>query len=88
MASRTHDHLDLLVVGAGPTGLTAAVEARRRGLSVRVVERRERRSPFSKALVVHARTMEVFEGLGLAEPRDRALPASVTRRLAELRQDG
>lgn len=67
MASRTHDHLDLLVVGAGPTGLTAAVEARRRGLSVRVVERRERRSPFSKALVVHARTMEVFEGLGLAE---------------------
>lgn len=58
--------LDLLVVGAGPTGLTAALEARRLGLSVRIIDRQPARLPRSKALVVHARTMEMFESLGIA----------------------
>ncbi len=57
---------DLLIVGAGPTGLAAACDAARHGLSARVVERRESRAEYSKALVVHARTMEVFERLGCA----------------------
>lgn len=57
---------DLLIVGAGPTGLAAALDARRHGLSVRIVERRAERADYSKALVVHARTMEVFERLGCA----------------------
>jgi 6-methylpretetramide 4-monooxygenase / 4-hydroxy-6-methylpretetramide 12a-monooxygenase len=65
-ATRTVD-VDVLVVGAGPTGLTAAVEAVRHGMSVRIVDRKPCREMFSKALVVHARTMEVFETLGLAE---------------------
>lgn len=64
--TRPHD-TDLLVVGAGPTGLAAACDASRYGLSVRVVERRDQRAAHSKALVVHARTMEVFERLGCAE---------------------
>lgn len=58
---------DLLVVGAGPTGLAAACDALRHGLSVRVIERRASRAEHSKALVVHARTMEVFERLGCAD---------------------
>ena len=58
--------VDLLVVGAGPTGLTAALEARRLGLSVRIVDRQPARLPRSKALVVHARTMEMFDSLGIA----------------------
>jgi 2-polyprenyl-6-methoxyphenol hydroxylase-like FAD-dependent oxidoreductase len=58
---------DLLVVGGGPTGLAAACDALRRGMSVRLIERREARAELSKALVVHARTMEVFERLGCAE---------------------
>lgn len=60
-------HLDVLVIGAGPTGLTAALEARRLGLSVRIVERHPERIRRSKALVVHARTMEMFDTLGIAE---------------------
>jgi 2-polyprenyl-6-methoxyphenol hydroxylase-like FAD-dependent oxidoreductase len=60
--------VDVLVVGAGPTGLTAACEASRHGLSVRIVERRARRARHSKALVVHARTMEVLELMGCAAP--------------------
>ncbi|MDG2336171.1 MAG: FAD-dependent monooxygenase [Myxococcota bacterium] len=57
----------MLIVGAGPTGLTAAIECLRQGLSVRVVDRREQRAEGSKALVVHARTMEAFRAMGVAE---------------------
>lgn len=59
--------VDVLVVGAGPTGLTAAGEALRLGLSVRIVDRTARRGAFSKALVVHARTLEVFEAMGIVD---------------------
>ncbi len=59
-------HSDVIIVGAGPTGLTAANEARRHGLSVRIFDRKPHRSTVSKALVVHARTLEAFESMGVA----------------------
>ena len=59
--------VDVFVVGAGPTGLTAACEALRHGLSVRIVDRKQGRSTYSKALVTHARTLEVFETMGVAD---------------------
>ena len=52
--------VDVLVVGAGPTGLTAAAELIRAGLTVRIIESKHERSPDSKALILHARTMELF----------------------------
>ncbi|WP_448004962.1 FAD-dependent monooxygenase [Agromyces bauzanensis] len=58
--------VDVLVVGAGPTGLTAACEALRHGLTVRIVDRKQGLSTHSKALVTHARTMEVLEIMGVA----------------------
>ncbi|WP_434415660.1 FAD-dependent monooxygenase [Nannocystis pusilla] len=57
--------IDVLVAGAGPTGLTMACELRRFGLTVRVVDPAPRTTEHSKALVVHARTREVFEAMGL-----------------------
>ena len=63
--SRDTAEVDVLIIGAGPTGLTAAVEALRNGLTVRIVERQPERGMFSKALVVHARTMEVFALMGV-----------------------
>ncbi len=57
---------DVLIVGGGPTGLTAASEAIRHGLSVRVVDQNDSRSIHSKALVVHSRTLEIFQDMGLA----------------------
>jgi len=54
--------VDLLVVGAGPVGLTAALEATRLGLSVRIVDRKPQRSTQdSRALVVHPRVLELLE---------------------------
>ena len=75
MMERREQDVDLIVIGAGPTGLTAACEARRLGLSVVIIDRKEHRSTFSKALVVHARTMEVMETMGVSE-RVRAAGAS------------
>jgi len=58
---------DILVVGAGPTGLTVAIELARRNVKVRIIEQRNHPSTRSKALVVHARTLEFLDILGVAE---------------------
>lgn len=57
--------VDVLVVGAGPTGLMLACEALRHGLSVRVVDRAPAPSPLSRAIVLQARTLEILETHGL-----------------------
>lgn len=67
--------VDVLVVGAGPTGLTAAAEALRRGMTARIIEKKDSRDGFSKALVVHARTMETFSFMGIdREVREQGAP--------------
>jgi 2-polyprenyl-6-methoxyphenol hydroxylase-like FAD-dependent oxidoreductase len=57
---------DVLVVGGGLVGLTAALVLRHHGLTVTVVERRTTTSPQPKARRFHVRTMEIFRELGLA----------------------
>lgn len=57
----------VLVVGAGPTGLTLAIELARREVPCRIVDRSGERSQHSRGLGVQARTIEVFEDLGVAE---------------------
>jgi 2-polyprenyl-6-methoxyphenol hydroxylase-like FAD-dependent oxidoreductase len=58
---------DVLVVGAGPTGLTMACELLRHGVTCRIVEELDAPVTFSKAAVVHSRTMEIFDDMGLAK---------------------
>lgn len=58
---------DVLVVGAGPTGLTTALQAHAHGATVRVVERRPQAFRPSRALIVHPRTLESLRPLGVAE---------------------
>ncbi|MET0452863.1 MAG: FAD-dependent monooxygenase [Mycobacterium sp.] len=60
--------VDVVVVGAGPTGLWLAGELRLGGASVTVVEARGSRDPNSKALTIHPRTIEIFASRGVAEP--------------------
>eukprot|EP00536_Pseudo-nitzschia_multiseries_P010639 jgi/Psemu1/203798/e_gw1.333.5.1 len=62
MDSSNAEILDLLIIGAGPVGLTAALEARRLGLSVQIIDRKSKRSVYdSRAVVVHPRVMELLE---------------------------
>ena len=60
-----HSTHDVLVVGAGPAGLTTAVALARHGIDVLVVERHAGTSPFPKATGVSTRTMEVLRSWGL-----------------------
>ena len=57
----------VLVVGGGPTGLGAAIELRRRGIHCRIIERRAGPSRTSRAITVHARTLEMLDDIGVAE---------------------
>src|SRR5436190_20881913 len=59
--------MDALVVGAGPTGLLMAAELARHGLRIRVIDRDEHGATESRALAIHARTIEPLDDLGLAE---------------------
>ena len=60
--------IDLLVVGAGPTGLMAGLVARRRGLSAQVVDPKPGPTRESRAIVVQSRSMEILDQLGLVAP--------------------
>jgi 2-polyprenyl-6-methoxyphenol hydroxylase-like FAD-dependent oxidoreductase len=61
------DPLEVLVVGAGPTGLTLAAQLQAFGATVRIVDRQLDRVHESRALAVQPRTLEVLRGLGVAE---------------------
>ncbi|MGH3585883.1 MAG: FAD-dependent oxidoreductase, partial [Pseudonocardia sp.] len=58
---------EVLVVGGGLVGLTAALVLRHHGLAVTLVEKRTGTSPQPKARRIHVRSMEVFRELGLAQ---------------------
>lgn len=57
---------DVLVVGAGPTGLMAANLLARSGVRVRIVERRPEATRESRAFAVQARSLELLQSMGLA----------------------
>ena len=60
--------IDVLVAGAGPTGLLLAGDLAARGIRVTLVERRAEESNLTRAFAVHARTLEQLDARGLADP--------------------
>jgi 2-polyprenyl-6-methoxyphenol hydroxylase-like FAD-dependent oxidoreductase len=59
--------VDVLVVGAGTTGLTLALQAHALGARVRIVERRAEPFRASRATVMHPRTLELLRPLGVTD---------------------
>ncbi|MGX9792058.1 FAD-dependent monooxygenase [Mycobacterium sp. MMS18-G62] len=56
---------DVLIAGAGPIGLTTAIELARRGIGCRIVDPLLEPRQYAKAVGVQPRTLEVFEGMGV-----------------------
>src|SRR5918993_2888713 len=59
--------VDVLVVGAGPTGLTLACQLARFDVRFRIIDKQPDRARESRALGVQARSLEVLQALGLGE---------------------
>jgi 2-polyprenyl-6-methoxyphenol hydroxylase-like FAD-dependent oxidoreductase len=57
---------DVLIVGAGPTGLTLAVDLGRRGVKCALIEQKERPAFLPKMERINARSMEIYRRMGLA----------------------
>jgi 2-polyprenyl-6-methoxyphenol hydroxylase-like FAD-dependent oxidoreductase len=57
----------VIIIGAGPTGLSMAVQLLRYDIDFVILEKNEKTTPFSKAVVVQARTLEIFNEIGIAE---------------------
>ena len=71
----TESVLPVLVVGAGPSGLTVANELARHGMAPRIIDRGPEPSTTSRALVVQPRTLEILDDMGVA---DQAIAAGTS----------
>lgn len=75
MTTSSRTKTDVLVVGAGPSGLTMALQLARYGVRVRVVDRKSGPVEQARATIVHARTLEYLDRLGLADhAMERGVP--------------
>jgi 2-polyprenyl-6-methoxyphenol hydroxylase-like FAD-dependent oxidoreductase len=75
----------VLVVGAGPTGLLLTAELRRRGVPCQLIDALPAPLHWDRATVVHPRSLEVFESLGLIK---RFLDAGTKQRLVQIHSGG
>src|SRR5688500_16008 len=60
-------HTSVIIIGAGPTGLSLAVQLLRYNIDFIILEKNERTTHLSKAIVIQARTLEIFHETGLAQ---------------------
>ena len=77
--------VDVLVVGAGPAGLVLACELSRRGTAVRVVDRLTEPTEESRAILVHARSLEMMQRIGTV---DALVASGIPATAAEFHADG
>src|SRR2546428_2382565 len=68
---------DVLIAGAGPTGVMLAAQLERIGVRFRIIDREPVRPESSRAFVVHARSLELLQKLGVADDLVRAGKTSV-----------
>ncbi|BBZ37255.1 FAD-dependent monooxygenase [Mycobacterium conspicuum] len=63
----TSPNPEVLVVGAGPVGLVAAAELARRGVRVRLIDKLAQPTDQSRAIVVHARSLDMLDRIGIVD---------------------
>src|ERR1700722_19643998 len=63
----TNQNPDVIVVGAGPVGLVAGCELARRGVAVRVIDKLAQPTDQSRAIAVHARSLDMFDRMGIVD---------------------
>ena len=80
---KTEAHV--LIVGAGPTGLMLAAELQRRGVDCLLIDAHDKPLTWDRATVVHPRSIEIFDALGISGP---LLKAGVRQRLARIHSNG
>ena len=79
------DNVQVLVVGAGPAGLTLASELLAQGVTTRIIDQRDGPVTESRALALHARSLELFDAAGIA---DRMVAAGQPMRRMHMYLDG
>ena len=75
---------EVLVVGAGPTGLALAITLKRHGIHCVVVDKLDAPLPWSRALGLHARTLEILQALDVLKP---VLERSLVQRTVTVRNE-
>jgi 2-polyprenyl-6-methoxyphenol hydroxylase-like FAD-dependent oxidoreductase len=65
--TRNSNSLQVLIAGAGPTGLALALSLAHRGIAFRLIDENDRPGEHSRAMVVHARTLEFYNQFGFAD---------------------
>ena len=79
------DHAAVLIVGAGPTGLLLAAELERRNVPCHLIDARPAPMHWDRATVVHPRSLQIFESLGLV---DQFLAAGCKQRIIKIYSSG
>lgn len=76
---------EVLIIGAGPTGLALAAQLIRFGIDFIIIDENQSTTSYSKALGVQARTLEIYEQFGIA---DKLVSLGTVARSARLLEDG
>ena len=75
----------VLIVGAGPTGLVLALSLARQGVAFRIIDKNPGPGLASRAMAVQARTLEFYDQLGFA---DEVVALGIKMETIHLREDG
>lgn len=80
--TKTEYDVDVLIAGAGPSGLMLACQLLLHNISFRIIDKKSSPALNSGALIIHARTLEILEQMGLAE---KAIGAGIIARSINIR---